>query len=95
MALASPDNDIGNLIKDFKKIEADLAITRNLNSEIRERVVSLERQCWSNSQYSRRECLEISGFPESLRNEDLEGTVLKVFEELDVVIDPTNVEDCH
>ena len=95
MALASTNNDIGNLIKDLKKIEADLAITRNLNSEIRERVVSLEGQCWSNSQYSRSECLEISGFPESLRNEDLEGTVLKVFEELDVVVDPKNVEDCH
>ena len=58
-------------------------------------MVSLERQCWSNSQYSRRECLEISGFPESLKNEDLEGTVLKVFEELDVLVYRSNVEDCH
>ena len=30
-----------------------------------------------------------------MKNEDLEGTVLKVFEELDVVVDPTNVEDCQ
>ena len=50
-------------------------------------MISLEPQCWSNSQYSRRECLEISGFPESLKKEDLEGTVLKV--------DLSNVEDCH
>ena len=58
-------------------------------------MVSLERQYWGNSQYSIRECLEISGFPKSLKSEDLEGTVLKVFEELDVVVDPSNVEDCH
>ena len=58
-------------------------------------MVSLERQCWSNSQYSRRECLEISGFPESLKNKDLEETVLKFFEKLNVVADPLNVEDCY
>ena len=93
--LARIESDIGNLRKDFKKIEADLVITRNVNSKLGERVVSLERQCWSNSQYSRRECLEKGGFPESMKNEDPEGTVLKVFEELDVFVDPSNVEDCH
>ena len=30
-----------------------------------------------------------------MKNEDLGGTVLKVFEELNVVVDPSNVEDCH
>ena len=56
-------------------------------------MVPLERQCWSNSQYSRRASLEISRLPESLKSEDLEGTVRKVFEELDVILDPKNVED--
>ena len=56
-------------------------------------MVLLERQCWSNSQYSRRASLEISRLSESLKSEDLEGTGLKDFEELDVVVDPTNVED--
>ena len=93
--LARIESKIGNLRKNFKKVEADLAITRNVNSKLRERVVFLQRQCWSNSQYSRPECLEISGFLESLKNEDLEGTVLKVFEELNVAVDPSNVEDCH
>ena len=95
LTLSRIESDIGNFRKDFKKVEADLAITRNVNSKLRERVVSLRRQCWRNSQYSKRECLEISGFPESLKNEDLEGTVLKVFEELDAVAYPSNVEDCH
>ena len=93
--LARTESDISNLRTDSKKVEVDLAITRNINSKLRERVVSLERQCWSNSQYSRRECLEISGFPESLKNEDLEETVLTVFEDLNVVVYPSNVEDCH
>ena len=40
--LARIEGDIGNLRKDFKQVEADLAITRNVNSKLRERVVSLE-----------------------------------------------------
>ena len=41
--------------------------------------VVLERQCWSNEQYSRRECLEISGIPSDTKAGELEETVLKVF----------------
>ena len=56
-------------------------------------MVSLEWKCWSNSQYSSHDCLEFSRFPESLKNEDLEGTVLKILEELNVVVDLSNVEN--
>ena len=56
-------------------------------------MVSLERKCWSNSQYSSHDCLKISRFAESLKKEDLEGTVLKIFEVLNVVVDLSNVED--
>ena len=79
--MASTDSAIGKLRKDFKKIEAELAIIRTVNSKLKKRVVSSERQSSSNSHYSRRECLEICGFSESLKNEDLEGKVVKVFEE--------------
>ena len=51
----------------------------------------MERQCWSNSQYSRRECLEVTGIPESSESKDLEQPVLKVFEKLEVMVDLANV----
>ena len=57
-------------------------------------MVALERQCWWNNQYSRRECLEITGVPDSVSN-DLEKTTIKVFDKIDVAIDPSNIEDCH
>ena len=53
------------------------------------------RRCYANEQYSRRECLEISGIPESVANNGLESNVLKILEEIDVPINPTFVEDCH
>ena len=58
-------------------------------------IIVLERRCWSNEQYSRRECLEISGIPFDTEADKLEETLLKVFEKLDVGVDPKNVEDCH
>ena len=55
---------------------------------------SLERQCWGNNQYSRREYLEITGVPDSVSNDDLEKTTIKVFDKFDVAIDPSSIEDC-
>ena len=41
------------------------------------------------------ECLEITGVPDSISNDDLEKTTIKTFDNLDVAIDPSNIEDCH
>ena len=83
------------LKKDFEQLTSDFSITNLVNTKLKEKVVSLERQTWSNSQYSRRECLEHSGIPETIENKDLEGTMLGIFEKLDVMVDPSNIEDCH
>ena len=67
--LANIDKDMGELRNDFKKLEADLVISRAVNIKLRDRIISLEHQCWSNSQYSRRECLEITGLPNNINND--------------------------
>ena len=56
---------------------------------------SLELQCWSNSRYSRRECLKLTGIPETSDNNIRESTVLNIFEKMEVKVNPSNVEDCH
>ena len=55
----------------------------------------LERQCWANEQYSKRECLEISGVPEFVTDNDLEGKVLKLLEKIDVEVHPDHIEAFH
>ena len=54
-----------------------------------------KRKCAANEQHSRRECLEISGIPESVSNNNLEETVLKIFSETGVTIDSRDVEASH
>ena len=60
---------------------------------MKEHIVSLERQCWSNSRYSRRECLQVTGIPDKTDHKDLENTVLNIFRKLDVEIDSSNNEN--
>ena len=50
---------------------------------------------WAKKQYSGRECLEISGIPESIHDDELEDCVLKIFNECDTPVDPANIEACH
>ena len=40
-------------------------------------------------------CLEVSGIPATIEIKDLEGTVLGIFEKLDMMVAPSNGEDCH
>ena len=62
----------------FTKIESQLLVTRGVNNNLVKQNRILERKCAANEQYSRRECLEISGIPDSIPNNNLEETVLKI-----------------
>ena len=56
-----------------------------MNTLLSERLQTIEKQCWANAQYSRRECLEISGIPLSVSDNDLE----------DVFRHDKDIEDFH
>ena len=88
-------SDPSGLKSDFSKLEANIQVTRNVNFNLSKRLVTIERKCYTNEQYSRRECLEISGIPENVADNSLESKVLEIFEEIDIPIDSTLVEDCH
>ena len=55
----------------------------------------MERQCWANAQYSRRECLELVGVTRSVSDGNLEEKVLKIFEKVGCPIEGNNIEACH
>ena len=93
--LPTISKEISDLRQNYERKQSELYISRQGSSKLREQIVSLERQWWSNCQYSRRECLELSGLPESLKNSKLEDTALQLFERLDVEIDSSNREDWH
>ena len=86
--LSAITDELKELKTDFRKLESDLAISRNVNNKLTKQPILVERKCWANEQYSRRDCLEISEIPESIQDDDLEGCVTKIFNECDTPVDP-------
>ena len=56
----------------FAKLEAELVVNNRVNSELCKRIVTMERQCWANAHYSRRECLEVAGISRQVDDKNLE-----------------------
>ena len=52
--------DLSYLKQNYMKLESERSVARQVSNKLKEHLVSLERQCWSNSQYSRQERLEIT-----------------------------------
>ena len=87
--------DLSDRKQNYIKLKSELCIARQANNKLKEHIPSLERQCWSNCQYSRQECLEISGILGKNDQKNLELTALNVFKKLDNKIDSSNIERCH
>ena len=55
----------------------------------------MQRRCWADAQYSRRECLDIVGIPRKVSEEVLEEKVLKISGKLGCDISPDRIEAWH
>ena len=78
--------EVKDLLAYSKKLEAYLAIVRNVNSKLEDRAVATKRPCLENAQYSRRDILEVVGIPTSIGENVLEQKVCDVFQEIGVDI---------
>ena len=72
-----------------------MAIVRNVNNKLVERVVATEHQCWENAQYSRWDMLEVVGMPMSFRDNVPEQKVCDVIHEIGVDICDRDIQACH
>ena len=70
-------------------------MTKHVNTILSSRLVSIERQCWLNAQYSRRKCLDIVRIPSEVEADALEEKVVAIFEKLGCNILTERIEACH
>ena len=87
--------EIRKVNENFVKLESEINIVKQVNTLLNKRVIDMERQCWANAQFSRRECLEIAGIPRDVSNENLESKVLEVFSKVGCEILSRVIEACH
>lgn len=93
--IAALQKTVNELRQQNIELESSISITKNVNDHLLSRIESLERQTNANAQYSRRECLEISGVPASIEDDDLEDKVIEILSTINVTVDSSQIEACH
>ena len=87
--------EIRKLNDKFSQLESENVVVKQANFLLSKRLVDMERQCWANTQYSRRECIEVVGIPNSVNNNELEDKVLTVLQKIGCELSPRDLEVCH
>ena len=87
--------EIRKLNESFSKLQSEVSVTKQVNTPLSSRVISIERQCWLNAQYSRRVCLDVVGIPSEVEADPLEEKVVIIFEKLGCNIPTECIEVGH
>ena len=87
--------EVRKLSDAFLKLQSELAVSQQVNSLLSDRLTNMERQCWANAQYTRRECLDVVGIPSEVGPDVLEEKVLNIFGKLGCDIPSERIEACH
>ena len=79
----------------FEVVSSDLAITKNCNRLLTERVVQLEENAVTNAQYHRLEPVEVNPVPPSISDEELELNICKALSLTWHEVKPDDLQACH
>lgn len=93
--LARLMSQVENLSRRFQKLESALVVSKNVNSVLEDRVVTLECNLHATEQYWRREYLEIVGIPVNMEQKNLQETVINILSNIEVEYTSTDTEACH
>ena len=88
-------NRFDDFLRRFEVVSSDLAITRNCNRLLTEKVVHLERNAVTNAQYHRQELVEVNPIPPSISDEELELNICKSFSLTGHEVKPSNLQARH
>ena len=70
-------------------------IVKNINVNLNNRIVNLEKFQTKAEQYNRRKNVEILRISNEIPNEDLGNNVIDICKNSNIIINPANIEGCH
>ena len=76
-------------------MSSDIAIKRNCNRLLTERVVQLERNAVTNAQYHWRELVEVNPIPPSISNDELKLNICEALSLTGHEVKPNDLQACH
>ena len=79
----------------YDKVYFELQQCKSYNSHLLTRIIQLERNAVTNSQYSRRETLELNPVPAEIHEDVLEKSICKALSLTGVNVVPKDLQACH
>ena len=79
----------------YDKVYSELQKCKSFNSHLLNRIIQLERNAVTNSQYSRRETIEVNPVPAEIQDDVLEASVCKALSLTGVTVAPEDLHACH
>ena len=90
------------LAKENEELTSHVSVAQNASKILQEafkttssKLVELERQHHKLEQYTRSECLDFSGIPNSVAPKDLENFILLLLQEISINLDKSRIVSCH
>ena len=91
--------DLSDRFNDFTskydKVYSELQQCKSYKSHLLTRIIQLERNAVTNSQYSRRETIEINPAPAEIHEDALEDSICKALSLTGVNVVPEDLQACH
>ena len=81
--------------RSFEILSSELAVSKNCNRLLSERIIQLERNAVNNAQYHQRESIEVSPVSASISDEELEDTICKALSLTGHKLIPDDLQACH
>ena len=87
--------NVDRLVTANEKLNSELLIVRNVNQNLQNRIINLEKQQSKSEQYNRRNNVEISGISNEVSDQNLEQTVIGICKDSGIEVNPLDIEGCH
>ena len=79
----------------YDKVYSELQQCKSYNSHLLTKIIQLERNAVTNSQYSRRETIELNPVPAEIHEDVLEESICKALSLAGVNVFPGDLQACH
>ena len=93
--LSGLSNRFDYFLSRFENVSSDLAITRNCNRLLTERIVQFEENAVTNAQDHLRESVEVNPATESISDKDLKLNICKALSLTRHEVMPDHLQACH
>ena len=86
---------VNQLLSKNERLSSDLAIQKTVCGNLEKKVKSLEIQISKDEQYNRHNCVEFSGIPDTINDDNLEDTIIEACKDINIDVSETDIEACH